>query len=179
MAFAAIGHTERAWELFIMINPVQPRLNTAGSPLIESNPMSWRPTFTVVAPHLGAAAGHGTPFVRLDVSPDHGITARPERDGNVLRFRPRPPSSWDLTESTIAFMTPFHINITRQGPAPSIGSLRLGRNCSTRERLFRFSTIRSTTKSRLISHDGLPLLLPAASIDPIRTETEIEVRCSN
>ncbi len=49
-----------------------------------------------------------------------------QRDGNVLRFRPRPPSSWGSYRIHYRFHdTTYHINITRQGTGASIGSLRL------------------------------------------------------
>ena len=54
MAFAELGDTERAWELFSLLNPIRHADDTRGGrPSTRSSRTSSPPTSTRVAPHTG------------------------------------------------------------------------------------------------------------------------------
>ncbi len=61
MAFAAMGDTTRAWELFTLINPVRPCRHDRGLASYKVEPYVVAADVYGVAPHAAAAAGPGTP----------------------------------------------------------------------------------------------------------------------
>ena len=92
MAFAELGDSRRAWELFAMINPV----NHARSPRRRLRPTRWSrtsspPTSTRLAAHRPRRVDLVHRLSRLDVPADPGIASRPAPGSGQATLRAVPP----------------------------------------------------------------------------------------
>lgn len=127
MAFAAIGNTERAWELFNMINPVNHGSTPQGISTYRVEPYVVAADVYGVEPHLGRGGwtwytGSSGWMYRLITESLLGL----QLEGNTLRFRPRPPKNWESFRIHYRFHgTTYHITILNRGTSASIRSLHL------------------------------------------------------
>ena len=105
MAFAALGDSERAWELFDMINPVQPRRHADGDRDATRSSPTWSPpTSTRVAPHTGRGGwtwytGSAGWMYRLIIESLLGLRRRASSSGSS----PKLPDSWDTLQIDYRF----------------------------------------------------------------------------
>ena len=122
MAFAAIGNTERAWELFNMINPVNHGATPQGISIYRVEPYVVAADVYGVDPHLGRGGwtwytGSSGWMYRLITESLLGL----QLEANTLRFTPRPPKSWPSYKFHYRFReTVYHILIQNGGDGKTI-----------------------------------------------------------
>ena len=122
MAFAAIGNTERAWELFNMINPVNHGSTPQGISIYRVEPYVVAADVYAVDPHLGRGGwtwytGSSGWMYRLITESLLGL----QLEANTLRFTPRPPKSWPSFKFHYRFReTLYHIMIQNGGDGKTI-----------------------------------------------------------
>ena len=127
MAFAAIGNTERAWELFNMINPVNHGSTPHGISTYRVEPYVVAADVYGVAPHVGRGGwtwytGSSGWMYRLITESLLGL----QLDIDKLRFTPRPPKTWPSYKIHYRFReTNYHITIKNGGDGITIQSLIL------------------------------------------------------
>ena len=127
MAFAAIGNTERAWELFNMINPINHGSTPEGISTYRVEPYVVAADVYGVAPHLGRGGwtwytGSSGWMYRLITESLLGL----QLDGDKLRFTPRPPKSWPAYTIHYRFHeTTYHITVKNGGEGRSIRRLTI------------------------------------------------------
>jgi cellobiose phosphorylase len=95
MAFAAAGRTERAWDLFRMINPLRHAATPAARDVYKVEPYVVAADVYAIAPHTGRGGwtwytGSAGWMYRLIVESLLGV----ERQGDTLRLRPQVPADW-------------------------------------------------------------------------------------
>ncbi len=95
MAFARMGQTERAWQLWSMINPVNHTLRPAGVDIYKAEPYVMSADVYSVAPHTGRAGwswytGSAGWAYRLLTEELLGI----KRYGEYLVIHPQIPAAW-------------------------------------------------------------------------------------
>ena len=120
MAFALMGDTDRAWDLFALLNPVHHSATPAKSRPTKSNPTSWPRTSMPSPPHTGRGGwtwytGSAGWMYRLLLETLLGVNL----EGNQLRLTPSLPGTW--TTFTVHYryrQTPYHIRITKLPRAP-------------------------------------------------------------
>ncbi|KAA8998984.1 cyclic beta 1-2 glucan synthetase [Affinibrenneria salicis] len=102
MAFAEMGHTERAWRLMSMINPINHSLSAGAAARYKVEPYVMSADVYAVAPHGGRGGwswytGSAGWTYRLITESLLGIT----RAGDWLTFHPRLPAGW--TQFTLTY----------------------------------------------------------------------------
>jgi cellobiose phosphorylase len=115
MAFALMGESERAWELFALLNP----LHHGGTPqqiaTYKVEPYVVAADVYAVAPQTGRGGwswytGSAGWMYRLLIETLLGVSL----EGDQLRLTPRPPKSWTTFKIHYRYrQTVYHITITR------------------------------------------------------------------
>ncbi len=127
MAFAAVGRTDRAWELFNMINPVNHGSEPADIQTYRVEPYVVAADVYAVEPHVGRGGwtwytGSAGWMYRLITESLLGLY----KDGDRLQLRPRPPRQWSGYMLHYRFHdTMYHITIRNGGSGSSIRDLQL------------------------------------------------------
>ena len=115
MAFAMMGETERAWELFALLNPVHHGGTADQIATYKVEPYVVAADIYAVAPHVGRGGwtwytGSAGWMYRLLIETLLGV----KREGNHLRLTPRLPKNWTTYKITYCHQqTPHQITITR------------------------------------------------------------------
>ncbi|NCT69284.1 MAG: cyclic beta 1-2 glucan synthetase [Rhodanobacteraceae bacterium] len=122
MAFAEAGRTERAWQLFDMINPARHGDSAAAIATWMVEPYVAAADVLAVAPHTGRGGwtwytGSAGWMYRLIVETLLGL----HRDGDALVLRPRLPAAWPSCTLTYRFgATRYEITVRREGAADTL-----------------------------------------------------------
>ena len=95
MAFAEAGRTERAWQLFDMINPVRRGASAAAIDIYKVEPYVVAADVLAVSPHVGRGGwtwytGSAGWMYQLIIESLLGV----RRDGDALILEPRLPQAW-------------------------------------------------------------------------------------
>jgi len=115
MAYATMGETERAWELFGMLNPVHHGATSARIATYKVEPYVVAADVYAVAPHVGRGGwtwytGSAGWMYRLLVETLLGVNL----EGEQLRLAPRMPQAWTSYKIHYRYrQTVYHISITR------------------------------------------------------------------
>ncbi len=118
LAFALMGETERAWELFSLLNPVHHSATPAQIAVYKVEPYVIAADVYAVAPHVGRGGwtwytGSAGWMYRLLIETLLGVN----REGDHLRLAPRPPGTWTAYKIHYRYQqTVYHITITRLAP---------------------------------------------------------------
>ncbi len=116
MAFAKMGDTERAWEVFALLNPVRHGATPEQMATYKVEPYVVAADVYGVAPHTGRGGwtwytGSAGLMYRLLIETLLGI----HREGDHLRLVPRMPAAWTHYKIHYRFrQTVYHITIIRQ-----------------------------------------------------------------
>jgi cellobiose phosphorylase len=127
MAFAAIGNTERAWELFHMINPINHGATPQGISVYRVEPYVVAADVYGVAPHLGRGGwtwytGSSGWMYRLITESLLGLYL----EGQTLRLKPCPPKTWESFRVQYRFRdTTYSITIRSRGDGRSTQILHI------------------------------------------------------
>jgi cyclic beta-1,2-glucan synthetase len=128
MAFAQMGETERAWELFNLLNPVHHGGSPENIATYKVEPYVVAADVYAVAPHAGRGGwtwytGSAGWMYRLLVETLLGVNM----EGDQLRLAPRPPKTWASYKIHYRYRkTVYHITITRIATeSDELGSLTL------------------------------------------------------
>ncbi len=122
MAYALMGETERAWELFAMLNPIHHGGTPEQIAIYKVEPYVIAADIYSVAPHLGRGGwtwytGSAGWMYRLLIESLLGVNIV----GAQLRLTPRLPKSWTAYKIHYRYrQTVYHITITR--PAADVVS---------------------------------------------------------
>ncbi len=117
MAFAELGDTERAWELFSMLNPIRHTTDMADVDRYKVEPYVVAADVYAVAPHAGCGGwswytGSAGWMYRLIVETLLGLRL----EGDQLRVSPRLPRAWDSLKLHYRYRDTFyHITVKRIG----------------------------------------------------------------
>jgi cyclic beta-1,2-glucan synthetase len=120
MAFAKMGKSERAWEIFALINPVNSTASTDGMLRYRTEPYVVAADVGGAAPHIGRGGwswytGSAAWMYRLLTETLLGI----RREGDRLRLTPCPPSRWgSFTIDYRYYETVYHITFSRVAGTP-------------------------------------------------------------
>jgi cyclic beta-1,2-glucan synthetase len=126
MAFALQGDTDRAWDLFALLNPVHHGATSAEIATYKVEPYVIAADVYAVAPHTGRGGwtwytGSAGWMYRLLLETLLGVNL----EGNQLRLTPSLPKTWStFTLHYRHRQTQYHISITRLPGAPH-GTSRL------------------------------------------------------
>ena len=121
MAFFAAGRSERAWQLFDMINPVRHAHDPQGVDTYKAEPYVLAADVLAVAPHTGRGGwtwytGSAGWMYRLIAESMLGL----HRRGQRLLLRPNLPAAWRTLEIDYRFgQALYRIRIVRDGQGPS------------------------------------------------------------
>jgi cellobiose phosphorylase len=122
MAYAQMGETERAWELFALLNPVNHGSTADRINVYKAEPYVIAADIYGVAPHTGRGGwswytGSAAWMYRLLTETLLGI----HREGAHLLLKPRIPKSWTTYKVHYRYyQTVYHITFTRiQDDAPA------------------------------------------------------------
>ena len=113
MAFAALGDSARAWELFEMINPVNHASSEAAVAVYKVEPYVVAADVYAVAPHIGRGGwtwytGSAGWMYRLIVESLLGLKV----DADKLRFAPCLPVDWEMFKLHYRYReTVYHISV--------------------------------------------------------------------
>jgi len=124
MAFAILGDTERAWELFALLNPVNHGATPDQIATYKVEPYVVAADVYAVAPHTGRGGwtwytGSAGWMYRLLIETLLGVNL----EGDRLRLTPRLPKAWDTVLVHYRHrQTHYHIRITRLAAATQDGS---------------------------------------------------------
>ena len=126
MAFALMGDTNRAWDLFALLNPVHHSATSNQVATYKVEPYVVAADVYAVAPHTGRGGwtwytGSAGWMYRLLLETLLGVNL----EGNQLRLTPRLPGTW--TAFTLHYryrQTSYHIHITKV-PGALAGESRL------------------------------------------------------
>jgi len=127
MAYAAMGETEKAWDLFSLINPVNHGTTAESIAVYRVEPYVVAADVYGVAPHIGRGGwtwytGSSGWMYRLITESLLGL----HRDGDKLILNPRPPRHWPSFKIHYRFRETFyHIVINNGGTGATIASLRV------------------------------------------------------
>ncbi|HEY0945651.1 MAG TPA: glucoamylase family protein [Opitutaceae bacterium] len=119
MAFALLGETERAWELFGLLNPVHHGDDSGRIAIYKVEPYVVAADVYAVPPHTGRGGwtwytGSAGWMYRLVVETLLGVSLEGER----LRITPRPPKAWASYKIHYRYrQTVYHITIAGFGGA--------------------------------------------------------------
>ncbi len=120
MAFALMGESERAWELFSMLNPIHHGGTPQQIATYKVEPYVVAADVYAVAPHMGRGGwtwytGSAGWMYRLLIETLLGVNL----EGDKLRVAPRMPKTWETFKIHYRYrQTVYHITITRS-PADS------------------------------------------------------------
>jgi cellobiose phosphorylase len=126
MAFALMGDTDRAWDLFALLNPVHHGGTASQIATYKVEPYVVAADVYAVSPHTGRGGwtwytGSAGWMYRLLLETLLGVNL----EGDQLRLAPRLPSKWSSFTLHYRYrQTVYHIRITRLAGA-SLGSSRL------------------------------------------------------
>jgi len=115
MAYALMGESERAWELFGLLNPVRHGGSHRGIATYKVEPYVVAADVYAVAPHIGRGGwtwytGSAGWMYRLLIETLLGVNL----EGDQLRLTPRLPKSWTTYKIHYRYrQTVYHINIIR------------------------------------------------------------------
>jgi len=115
MAFALMGESERAWELFTLLNPIHHGGTPQQIAIYKVEPYVVAADVYAVAPHLGRGGwtwytGSAGWMYRLLIETLLGVN----REGDQLRLAPRLPKSWPTCKIHYRYrQTVYHITFTR------------------------------------------------------------------
>ena len=118
MAFALMGQTERAWELFGLLNPVNHGATPQQIATYKVEPYVVAADVYAVPPHTGRGGwtwytGSAGWMYRLLVETLLGVN----REGDRLRLEPRLAKSWPSYKIHYRYrQTVYHITIKRHSP---------------------------------------------------------------
>jgi cyclic beta-1,2-glucan synthetase len=127
MAFAAVGDTERAWELFNMINPIHHGSTAREISTYRVEPYVVAADVYAVDPHRGRGGwtwytGSAGWMYRLITESLLGLHLEVDK----LRFAPNLPKEWESCTIHYRFReTVYHITIRNHGDGKSIRNLRV------------------------------------------------------
>jgi cellobiose phosphorylase len=115
MAFALLGESEKAWELFALLNPIHHGATPTQIATYKVEPYVIAADVYAVAPHQGRGGwtwytGSAGWMYRLLIETLLGLNL----EGDQLRLAPRLPQTW--TTVTIHYryrQTPYHLTLTR------------------------------------------------------------------
>jgi len=116
MAFAAIGQTEKAWDLLNMVNPINHTMNKEQLNTYKVEPYVLSADVYGMPPHEGRGGwswmtGAASWMYRLIVESLVGF----KQDGNKLSFQPLLPADWTEVEITYKYHeTLYEIKIVQQ-----------------------------------------------------------------
>jgi cellobiose phosphorylase len=119
MAFAAMGDTKRAWELFNLINPITHGGNAESAALYRVEPYVMCADVYALPPHTGRGGwtwytGSAGWMYRLAVESLLGVQLEIDK----LRLTPRLPSNWPSLKIHYRYRETFyHITVTNRGAA--------------------------------------------------------------
>ncbi len=128
MAFAALGETERAWELFRMLNPIRHAASPAGMMTYKVEPYVVAADVYGVAPHVGRGGwtwytGSAGWMYRLLTESLLGVHLE---QGNRLRLAPRFPDGWPSFKLHYRYHhATYHITIQRVDEESGAGAIVL------------------------------------------------------
>jgi cellobiose phosphorylase len=115
MAFALLGESERAWELFALLNPIHHGATPAQIAIYKVEPYVVAADVYAVAPHVGRGGwtwytGSAGWMYRLLIETLLGVNL----EGDRLRLAPRLPKSWPSFKIHYRYrQTVYHITIAR------------------------------------------------------------------
>jgi cellobiose phosphorylase len=115
MAFALMGESERAWELFALLNPIRHSGTPTQIATYKAEPYVVAADVYAVAPHTGRGGwtwytGSAGWMYRLLIETLLGVLL----EGDQLRLNPRLPKSWTTCKIHYPYrQTVYHITITR------------------------------------------------------------------
>ncbi|MDP3244718.1 MAG: glucoamylase family protein, partial [bacterium] len=117
MAFAQLGETERAWELFSLLNPIRHATNLADVNVYKIEPYVVAADIYAVTPHTGRGGwswytGSAGWMYRMIVETLLGL----QLEGDKLRLNPRLPRAWETFKMHYRYRDTFyHITVKRSG----------------------------------------------------------------
>ena len=115
MATAVMGESDRAWELFTLLNPIHHSATPAQVATYKVEPYVIAADVYGVVPHLGRGGwtwytGSASWMYRLLIETLLGVN----REGDRLRLEPRMPITWNTYKIHYRFLqTVYHITFTR------------------------------------------------------------------
>ena len=115
MAFAELGETEKAWELFALLNPIHHGATPAQIATYRVEPYVVAADVYALAPHQGRGGwtwytGSAGWMYRLLLETLLGL----HLEGDQLRLTPRLPRTWTTLRIDYRYrQTPYHLTITR------------------------------------------------------------------
>ncbi|MFN0127423.1 MAG: GH36-type glycosyl hydrolase domain-containing protein, partial [Verrucomicrobiales bacterium] len=121
MAFAQLGETEKAWELFSLLNPVGHAADQAGANRYRIEPYVIAADIYSLEPNVGRGGwswytGSAGWMYRLIVEHLLGLQVEVDR----IRLSPRLPAAWESFKMHYRYRDTFyHITITRHGGDPT------------------------------------------------------------
>jgi cellobiose phosphorylase len=125
MAFAMMGESEKAWELFKMLNPIQHTSSPEQIAVYKVEPYVVAADVYAVAPHMGRGGwtwytGSASWMYRLLLENLLGI----ERRGDTLILKPLLPLDWDFFKLHYRFkQTLYHIHVRRKAAGQKLDTL--------------------------------------------------------
>jgi len=120
MAFAELGETERAWELFSLLNPIRHATDLTQVNRYQVEPYVVVADIYAVAPHIGRGGwswytGSAGWMYRMIVETLLGLRLEVDR----LRVAPRLPRAWESLKLHYRYRDTFyHISVKRAGAEP-------------------------------------------------------------
>jgi cellobiose phosphorylase len=128
MAFAFLGETEKAWELFALLNPIHHGATPSQIATYKVEPYVVAADVYAVAPHTGRGGwtwytGSAGWMYRLLIETLLGLN----REGDQLRLTPRLPQAWTTVTLHYRYrQTQYHLTLTRLAAGlPGAGQLSL------------------------------------------------------
>ncbi len=125
MAFGAMGNSEKAWQLFSLINPISHAAEPRATETYRVEPYVIAADVYAVAPHTGCGGwtwytGSAAWMYRLITESLLGL----ELDTDHLHFAPCLPRSWKSFKIHYRFReTVYHIQVNIGGGAPGVGKV--------------------------------------------------------
>ncbi len=119
MAFAALGDSQRAWELFDMVNPVNHASSAASMAIYKAEPYVVAADVYAVAPHIGRGGwtwytGAAGWMYRLILESLLGLKLEVDK----LRFVPCLPANWETFQMQYHYRETLYKIVVVQAPAP-------------------------------------------------------------
>jgi len=127
MAFAQLGNTERAWEMFSLINPIHHGSSAAAISIYRVEPYVVAAEVYAVSQHVGRGGwtwytGSAGWMYRLIMESLLGLHLVVDK----LWFSPRPPRHWTSFKMHYRFRETFyHITVNNTGKGKTISSLSI------------------------------------------------------
>ncbi len=115
MAFAALGDSKRAWQLFSMINPVNHALDPNSTQIYKVEPYVVAADVYAVSPHTGRGGwtwytGSASWMYRLIIESILGLRLQVDK----LRFQPCLPAEWNECKIHYRYReTVYHITVVQ------------------------------------------------------------------